>query len=1052
MLTFDKTYALAIAIVFGLAGLPWGLWLFRKDKEAGLFEKTIVGYTLGIVLVPFLFLLQNIVGIMYSPTLSYVNWAAVFLAGAYFAFKDNAFRFEFDFGTIISQKNAIKIALFAIMLVSFAIAFSASGIPIMDLDPYFYLDGVKQVVYEGKNYANDMTAWYPLEISSHMGQPIWKYMLASWFSIYNGEAPYSPYIITGVASVYPPIIGALAAFFAYFLFSHLYNQRTGLLAAGILSFMPIMALKFQGGDFQIEPYNIFAFVFLFGAFAYALKYRTKESYALMAVSALCAFLASNLALLLLAVLSLAIFAIGISQFVQPSEEGEKRFEALAYFVAAVVAAQIVNILYNVAAGNDAIWAIRTTIPIILIPFGALASSWVICNIFSEKKNPLTEIRKRLGIEGLRLDLWSRFGVLAIIAVVGLFGFFIAQEMPVIGDTLKAYSLFGAYTEPLYRTIAEQAPGSEYYSGSMGFVAARLGSMENPGNDLAISAYSLASGMAGAINAIPNAVVNFVYGIFIAVMNSITGVGTFEKVDKGNSLMTAIVFFGILALVVNLIYSIYKKNAIALDALLILPFAIPVVLMAFGKAKLVMYLALAILFLAAVCWASIEKGVKLLLRWNYARKGEGADEKKKGELAREQQERSRIFRIGAVVAVIGIILAQFGPAYALSFTIPGQEPASGLFVNLAGEMGYGSLPLFVNSFEPRIYDNEVKVYAKLEKYCALTADSAICPRVWNWEETKNDPVKYYEGNLCARSLWPYADRAPGIGVQMAIGYRCSFVAPYWLDSMEWISKNVQEGKPGSRIISWWDYGHWINFFGQKDTVLRNEHGSTEMIGKTAAAFLHKDVEFLRKTMKEYDSKYALIDIEILGSGADKNSINLGGKYSALNYLGCAWMNKTTVEKWPGESECENSNLWETVFVPQQDETGGQPCTISAGRGLVGIIGYKMLRQNDGNSVPEAKYCFAQEYVNGTPVIQAYNLLEKDATGDLTKVEAEWRGYAEQEGIVLNAYYSTKDSANKAGAFYASNAYSAFFLDELEGFDLVYSSPQIRIFKMKDEYWN
>lgn len=1062
MLIFDKSYALLIAIVFGLAGLPWAFWLFRKEKGTGLFEKTIIGYTIGIVAVPLMFLLEFILGILYEPTFIYVNWAIVFLSGAYFAFKDKAYKFEFDFTEVFTQINLAKLAVFAIMLASFVIGFSVSGTPIMDLDPYFYLDGVRQVVYEGHNFANDMTAWYPMEISSHMGQPIWKYMLASWFSVYNGDVAYSPYALIGVGSIFPPIIGALSAFFMYFLFKHLYNYRVGLLGAGLLAFLPTMMIKFQGGDFQIEPYNIFAFVFLMGALAYALKKNTKESWIFMLVSAICAFLGSNLATLVLFVFSLSIFAVGISQFVLPTQEGEKHQKTLAYFVGAVVLCQVIMLFTNVRAGNDVFGVIRGVMPYVLIPFGAFGSAWVITKLLSDRKqkddahidvweNEIGKIKKKIGLDKLKLDLWSRIGVLGVIAIIGLFMAMFAQHIPVVDSVAKAYILFGAYTEPLYRTIAEQAPGSEYYNGQLGFLAAPFSQIENAQGMLG-GAYNLGMSVIGALNAIPNALVNLVYGIFIAFMNGISGFDTFQKVEKGNSMLTLVVFWGILGLGASILYSIYKKRQIGLDALLILPFSIPVVLMAFGKAKLVMYLALAVVFLACALWANIERIARFGFRAYYSgasQKTEKEEEKKK--IADEQNLYSRVLKYGAIGAVLFIVLLQFAPGHILSATVPGAETTNGLYTQIANNYGFGALPLLMGSFTPRIYDDSQRVLVKLERYCALNSADPVCQKVYNWENTKNDPVQYYEPNLCARSLWPYSDKQPTLAIQAAFSYRCSMVAGYWLDVMEWMRESVPKDESGSRIMSWWDYGHWTNYLGETNTVLRNEHGSTEMIGKTAYSFLHADVKFLRDAMREYDSKYLLVDIEILGSGNSKDQINLGGKYSALNYLGCAWANLTSVEKWPGQSQCENEHLWETVVIPQQEGVGGDPCVVSANRGISGLIGYRINRQLDGTGVPQAEYCFVQEYESGNQVLRAYSLKDVDESGDLRYVDARWGGYAEATGIVLTAFYDG-EVPESANAFYHSNVYSAFFLNKLEGFDLVYSTPQIRMYKMKDEYWN
>ncbi|MFH0927297.1 MAG: hypothetical protein V1822_01835, partial [Candidatus Micrarchaeota archaeon] len=833
------------------------------------------------------------------------------------------------------------------------------------------------------------------------------------------------------------------------------------------AFMPILMLKFQGGDFQIEPYNVFAFVFLMGAFAYALRKNTRESSLLLLAAVACSFLGSNLASLVLFVFSLAVFCIGIARFVHDTHEGEKREKTLAYFIGAIILCEALFLAYYIRAGAGALGSAKTIMPYMLIPLAAFACAWLIVRIFSDMKKEgareptpakswhaifdfspgrwIAELKEKLGVGELKLDLWSRLGVLAVIAMLGMGALLVAQGLPIVGGMVKNYVLFGAYSEPLYRTIAEQAPGSQYYSGQIGFLGAPLTGLDNTTGVMA-SAYSLSSSAAGAINAIPNALVNLVYGIFIAVMNSISGVDTFEKVDKGNSLLTLLVFWGIAALFASLIYSIYKKRAIGLDALLVLPFAVPVVLMAFGKAKLVMYLALAMVFLAGVFWGNLEKAIKLLLRRFYP---EGKDGK--GEGKERHAQVITALRALCLLAVFTIILLEFAPAYTLTLTLPDQEQPGGLFDSLAGSYGYGALPLFVHSFEPRVYDNEQTGLAKLEKYCALAPQDSVCTRVQNWNSTINDPVAYYEYGLCARSLWPYADKSPPIGVQVAMGYRCSFVAPYWLDSMQWIRNNVPAAEGGSRVISWWDYGHWINFFGEKNTVLRNEHASTEMIGRTAYAFLDGDAKFLRDTMKKYDSRYLLVDIEILGSGSDSSNIQLGGKYSALNYLGCAWANQTSVEKQPGQSLCENAHIWETVAVPQTQDTGGQPCTISSNRGLHGITGYSLARQPDGSSIPSAKYCFAQEYENGQATVKAYLLDKRDTNGDLMPVDAQWKGYSDANGLVLTPFYYN-EIPDDAAAFYRSNIYTAFFLNSVEGFDLVYSSPQVRIFRMRDEYWN
>ncbi|MFA5108890.1 MAG: STT3 domain-containing protein [Candidatus Micrarchaeia archaeon] len=1072
MLTFDKTYALVIAIIFGLSGLPWGLWLFRKDEEIGILEKKIIGYALGLVLVPALFLAENIVGIMYNPVLIYVNWAIVFLAGTTLVIKDKAFKFRFEFGEIFTQKNALLLVLLAIMFASFMVGFSVSGIPIMDLDPYFYLDGVRQVVYQGANNFNDGTAWYPLNVSSHIGQPIWKYTLASWFSLYNGTTAYDPYTLIGVGSLFAPIIGAMTAFFAYILFKNLYGRRTGLLAAGLIAFMPIMLVKFQGGDFQIEPYNIMALLFLFCAVAYALS-RPKEieSYIFVSLACVATFLGSNLSLLVLFFLSAAILAIGLAQFIAPSKEARERQEASIIIAGIIILCQLLLLAYDMKAGmpfSQIIGSIATTMLVVFLAAAAPCAMRLAANAYTRKKELTVPKEKTFGAakalfeiankdetveEEKKFGLYTRVGIVCVLAIFGFIIFAIAaQTIPSIKSVVDTYILFGAYSEPLYRTIAEQAPGSEFYTNQLGVLAAPFEGVQSTNSDLLIGIYSFGMGAANVLNVIPTAFVNAVYGIFISMMNSMSGVDTFQKVDKGNSMLTFLTFFGVLALIVSWAYSAMKRRMWSTDALLLLPFIVPVLLVGFGKQKLVMYMAVAVLFLAAALWGSLERLGKYLIRNYYAK------DAKHEEREAKRKKAAGIAQWLAVLAVFVLVFFEFAGAYAMALQIPGTTSGNSLFEAISPQYGYSAMPIFLNSFTPRIYDNPSVVVPKMKAYCLQDATNPLCKVVENWNgKNISEPVYYFNSVACTRSLWPYLDKSPPIDVSIAMGYRCSFVAYYWQDSMNWISKNMPEQ---DRLISWWDYGHWINYFGERMAVLRNEHASTEMIGKTATAYLHQDAKFLRDTMKEYGSRYALVDIEIIGDGTDKQQISLGGKYSALNYLGCAWQNKTTVEKWPGQSECEAEHVWEQAIVPM-NQTEQTPCTISKEQGLGGVIGYGII---SGTQNVEPRYCMTQEYADGGTVIRAYKLNQTDASGNLVLQRAEWKGYSDGRNIVLTAYYTKAQTWTDANGnlvsgwedrttkFYDSNVYSAFFFDEIDGFDLVYSSPQIRIFKMKDEYWN
>jgi hypothetical protein len=190
-------------------------------------------------------MLELIIGLKFAPFLIYINWLVIFLAGIglwiYELKKEKVSIFSiFKFGFENKENIIVKIILFICMMILFWNAYSVSAIPSMDLDPYYYLEGVKQVVYSGYNYYNDLSAWYNptatnKTISSHSGQPIWKYTLAAQFSLYNNNQEYNPYTLIGTASIYPPIIGMLVVFISFVLFKELYSEKVGLLIAGIVA-------------------------------------------------------------------------------------------------------------------------------------------------------------------------------------------------------------------------------------------------------------------------------------------------------------------------------------------------------------------------------------------------------------------------------------------------------------------------------------------------------------------------------------------------------------------------------------------------------------------------------------------------------------------------------------------------------------------------------------------------------------------------------------------------------------------------------------------------
>lgn len=1044
-----------LLIVFGLMlpGLPLAAWLLRKQKLPTL-DALLIGLTLGWMGVPFLFTLEVIAGILYAPMWIYLNWAVLMLLGLGLCARDGVLTGESIRAFLQPPKLGEPVAfirkilpgagLLFLMLSATLIRMTSSGVPIFELDPYFYLDGVRQVVYQGHNYFNDMTAWYPIESSTHIGQPLFKYLVASWFSLYNGAATYSPYTLIDVGSIYPPLAMGLAVFFLYFLFKEIYNERVGLLAGGLGAYLPFFILKLQGGASQIVPYSVFAIFFFIAMFTLLIKRRSWEWAVLSAVGYGAIVLGSNVEILLIFCLSLFLFGVGLHHILQPDENSRQLNKQLLLFIGLLFALELLVLAYAIPF-NLKEWfsTIMKTIAVpavaLLIP---LAFDWFAT--LSTYKGMGSELTKRIAPALQPVSDLGRFERAAIFLAFVAVGVIVAPMLPGLSTLIAQYQFWGAYSEPLYRTIAEQAGGAPSFDGAFGFAAMTLQPVDAATIPMAAVINPVIGGMS-FLNALPTFLLNLFYNTVAGVLNVYLTTpdgqaGNFVTLDRVNSIATFFLFFGPLLLAVWWVREAWNRRAWPMESLLLLAFIVPVTFMGLEKQKLLTYLGIALIFAAAATVGEAER----IARWV----GEAL-----GKSDKEKEKTSKPFwsnwplspRYLMWALVVLLVLLELGWPLQLG-------------------MGWGG-PLLAYSMQPTFQQAPTRFLPTLENLCQSNGDPGICGVVNNFNTTVNDPLLFYNPNLCQFSLWPKGGQPPN-DVVVNMQYRCGYVSNYWLSSMEWIHANLQ---PDDRVISWWDYGHWINFFGQTNTVLRNEHTSRVMIGRTAWAYLDGNVSDLRTTMKLYGSRYALMDIEIVGSGNSANSVQLGGKYGALNYLGCAYVNATNVNKAPGSSNCEQSHIWGMILAPVSAQAS-ERCVISESTQQAGIVAYKSeaMRGAQGQA-PTPSYCLTQgPMADGNTGIVTYDLNNRSASGDLALLRVRWLPqYQDQSGryYVLAAFYDHQklwrdengtlvDSydSRPRGGYYDSPLYTGFFVNELEGYDLVYNSPQIRLYKMTDEYWN
>jgi hypothetical protein len=379
-------------------------------------------------------------------------------------------------------------------------------------------------------------------------------------------------------------------------------------------------------------------------------------------------------------------------------------------------------------------------------------------------------------------------------------------------------------------------------------------------------------------------------------------------------------------------------------------------------------------------------------------------------------------------------------------------------------------LLVNSLQERFGDNPLGAQSKLRAVCALidpmgTSGNAVCA-------ASRDPVGFadmgpnyqYDAEVCAYSVISNP-RSPTTDERVALQYRCLYrISDYWINLMDWMETTPQN----ARFTSWWDYGHWTNYFGERNTVLRNEHASLEMIGEVAHGFIYGTPEELRSFMLAHDSKYVFFDQEIIGTIKADGYMSFGGKFGALNYLSCARNNETSVNQNPGESACEFEHMWESVYVPTGAQA--QECVISPTSGKTGMVGYTARIVPGAGSVQRTlvdTYCVGEVTIaDGTTIPGTYYLDDsmKLANGDL-KLNKAWLNFDYEDAAQGVRLYSAlydhvprwvengelKDGwEDRKGKFYDSNLYNGFVLGNLPGFDLVYYTPgrEIMVYKIRE----
>lgn len=1024
---------LFLAWVFISAFIPGAILSFsilRKHEGLSLLEKLLIGFGLGVVILPMPpFLLYFLFGVKYSYGLALLSVAFLYVVAIAFLVKNRAYEGILppaDFKPEINPGIAIPIVLVALLLLSFMVRFGSYGPIFQELDPYFYTYSAYQLLTLGENPMSDATAWYPDVEINHRFIPALGYLEAVWYSLYTGGAECDNMLLAVTASMYPPIVAVLAVFFIYLLVSQATKREWGLTAAALASFAPVFIYKLSAGEQEVQPFAFFTLFFFYAMYLLAMRRKDLRlptandlsfgADAAFPVMAGLAFAALSLgsSSQILAVLSAILFMGGYAVIVFLRDEDGK------------------GLLHLLAANS------------VIFIMGPLLASAVLKPMFVSGELSLSIAAGYLALlafvgllYAVKRALPDRAMGAAALAGILLFALLLYAFSPA-GDAIRNMGKAGfeiaKFNSPLDRTIAEQGVAATTFSGQIGFIA------ESYDFPIALNSVdALASALMFLALLLFSAVANVVLAIFVAFANLFLG----TDVEFGEKAVSFLLFW-IFMFWVACIYAAWRFTARDDKSMFILFLAIimPPFVVGLIKAKYTIYSAVLLAVAIGFVLGQAEDAV--------------------GKLVKGESLRASI-HLSLILIAVALVALQF------------------FWQGFAPSLALGSLaPLYQN--------NPDALAPKFQQFCDSSGDPDVCAAASDPMGHASRGTNYqYDMKLCMLSVfsnYSFIYGAPAEGSFNRLAYdmqyqsaafRCQRLSEYWVDSMEWLRYNTPEG---ARVTSWWDYGHWINYFGLRNAVIRNEHASHKMIGEVAHAYLDSTPEELKAWMQAHGSEYALFDIELVSGGG-----SLGGKYGALNYLSCAHNNETTVAKGPGESQCEAEHLWETIFV------SNTPCTISELTGKSGFTAYKMyaggsympyyptfcMAPEDANTLAYCRqvvravpaYCVGNvTLATGETTFGTYYLNETSPNGDLKLNKALLQlpyqlpttlhmgpvtgvtlFYTDtpvwlENGEVKGGYEDRK------GKFYDSAIYRATFLGELPGFTMAYQTPDgaVKIYKI------
>jgi hypothetical protein len=1015
-------------------GILFSLALLKRT-HLHIFEIIVIGFIFGLIATPTLTWMESyaipyVHAFSFSLTLFNANALVLTLIGLALCYKEGVFE---DYGlmkkkhkeeraeeqavqeTVKEERKSEKTynmklvwsALLIIMLLAFFMRIANLGVsPIFfEFDPYFDMMSAHSILTLGYQYLNDTSAW-PIVLAgtNHRIQPIVPYLTAYWYDLANALLYHHPSFSTSLmsyaGSFYPPIVAALLAFSIFMLIYHEYDPYLGLIGATFVATMPTLVTTFIAGEQLVEPWGIFTLFFFFATYMLAIKNMKSARFAILAGIAFAStFLGAHYYTVDIGVLALFIIVQASIDFLK--DKLDKDFFKMNAIVIIVIA--LFMIFYypygaNYGGGIPSVFGLPLAVgaPLLALVFAALLYYGL--PFFSKRKIIFKDAGSR-----------SRISWLILILVIALIFAVATPLRHTIHDYLSLSARFTTPSSALFMTVAEFEPSGVLYNfGASGF-------------------------------------------------------GILSPQILGAPLL---LWFVIIAALFLLELSILYKNA--KTEILYMAIAIPLVIAGMMEVKYLPHFGVAYIMLMMILLGEII----FMIKHRFRPDTKVAAATIIGGFAIGMPAAAILgLTLGGIGLVLGIVIGGllFGAiAKSIMHGRPeenhesihelSQKEKTAIAIAYAIGLFFvstvlGIIYLLLLIFWKKDYYNKPLYWTALLFIAVLIGGIALSHSFIFGESASllssiGSAMIYYGAHSATAACSSIASS----GLSVGYGMLCNTVPSYWITAAAWMRQNVGPNAP--RILAWWDYGDWINWFGGSNAVLRGDNAKPLEDYATAASFvLGPQLNFtplqLANMMNTNETKYVVF------------SNGLVQKWQALDFLACVDINATS-EAYAkaqaagtgtpyvlGSSPCEIAHDPQFALVPYYalvqsniTQSLNYYCTISNSTSQY-IKSYLVVGSNLSNHTVCVK-----PKSSTSPLIEVYNSSGSQINAYLSA--SNYLGVVNLGGAPYIEFLMiyTPNSANGTitdapSQFYTSNFYKGYFLDQLPGFTQVYPSNAIGI---------